>query len=183
MEALRRLQHHLERKAFVASFDRPKMTSKSLLASATGLSPYLRFGCVSTRYFYHKLMDLYKKVLITKFFSNFRNILTRFVFFSQRLKRRSRRCRCTDNYSGVNFFTAPPRIIPISIAWEVIRFAYKFPGTKIQMLSPNGLTWVKLYLFSKLKKSAHSIKIITVLKQLKNFRLLWNSDSYVPFFE
>lgn len=31
------------------------MTPQSLLASPTGLSPYLRFGCLSTRLFYHEL--------------------------------------------------------------------------------------------------------------------------------
>lgn len=54
-EALARLERHLERKAWVASFGRPKMTPQSLLASQTGLSPYLRFGCLSTRLFYHQL--------------------------------------------------------------------------------------------------------------------------------
>ncbi|XP_052123942.1 cryptochrome-1 isoform X2 [Frankliniella occidentalis] len=61
-EALARLEHHLERKAWVASFGRPKMTPQSLLASQTGLSPYLRFGCLSTRLFYYQLTDLYKKI-------------------------------------------------------------------------------------------------------------------------
>lgn len=41
-EALARLEKHLDRKAWVASFGRPKMTPQSLLASETGLSPYLR---------------------------------------------------------------------------------------------------------------------------------------------
>lgn len=31
------------------------MTPQSLLASQTGLSPYLRFGCLSVRVFYHQL--------------------------------------------------------------------------------------------------------------------------------
>lgn len=52
----------MERKAWVASFGRPKMSPQSLLASQTGLSPYLRFGCLSTRLFYHQLTDLYKKI-------------------------------------------------------------------------------------------------------------------------
>ena len=56
------MERHLERKAWVASFGRPKMTPQSLLASPTGLSPYLRFGCLSTRLFYHALSDLYRKV-------------------------------------------------------------------------------------------------------------------------
>ena len=61
-EALNRLDRHLERKAWVASFGKPKMNTQSLLPSQTGLSPYLKFGCLSTRLFYHALRDLYKKV-------------------------------------------------------------------------------------------------------------------------
>ncbi|CAH2068605.1 unnamed protein product, partial [Iphiclides podalirius] len=61
-EALMRLERHLERKAWVASFGRPKMTPQSLLASPTGLSPYLRFGCLSPRLFYYQLTALYKRV-------------------------------------------------------------------------------------------------------------------------
>merc|ERR1719376_1740439 len=61
-EALSRLERHLERKAWVAYLGRPKMTPQSLLPSQTGLSPYLRFGCLSTRLFYHALRDLYKKM-------------------------------------------------------------------------------------------------------------------------
>lgn len=38
------------------------MNANSLLASPTGLSPYLRFGCLSCRLFYFKLTDLYRKV-------------------------------------------------------------------------------------------------------------------------
>ncbi|XP_046598257.1 cryptochrome-1 isoform X2 [Neodiprion lecontei] len=65
-EALVRLEYHLARRYWVASFGRPKMTPQSLLASQTGLSPYLRFGCLSTRLFFYQLTDLYKKVLRIK---------------------------------------------------------------------------------------------------------------------
>ncbi|XP_034868538.1 cryptochrome-2 isoform X4 [Mirounga leonina] len=61
-EALARLDKHLERKAWVANYERPRMNANSLLASPTGLSPYLRFGCLSSRLFYYRLWDLYKKV-------------------------------------------------------------------------------------------------------------------------
>ncbi|GFT83862.1 cryptochrome-1 [Nephila pilipes] len=61
-EALARLERHLERKAWVASFGRPKMTPQSLLPSQTGLSPYLRFGCLSARLFYQELTELYRKI-------------------------------------------------------------------------------------------------------------------------
>ncbi|MGH0150499.1 UNVERIFIED_CONTAM: hypothetical protein FKN15_017807 [Acipenser sinensis] len=61
-EALRRMDKHLERKAWVASFERPKIDVNSLIGSQTGLSPYLRFGCLSCREFYYRLLELYKKV-------------------------------------------------------------------------------------------------------------------------
>lgn len=48
--------------AWVANYERPRMNANSLLASPTGLSPYLRFGCLSCRLFYYRLWDLYKKV-------------------------------------------------------------------------------------------------------------------------
>ncbi|KAB7496070.1 Cryptochrome-1 [Armadillidium nasatum] len=62
IEALERLEYHLERKAWVASFGKPKMTPQSLYASPTGLSPYLRFGCLSARQFFLKLNDLFQKI-------------------------------------------------------------------------------------------------------------------------
>ncbi|XP_069385175.1 cryptochrome-1b [Paralichthys olivaceus] len=60
-EALMRLERHLERKAWVANSENPRINANSLLASPTGLSPYLRFGCLSCRLFYFKLTDLYRK--------------------------------------------------------------------------------------------------------------------------
>lgn len=50
--------------AWVANFERPRMNANSLLASSTGLSPYLRFGCLSCRLFYFKLTDLFRKVSV-----------------------------------------------------------------------------------------------------------------------
>ncbi|KAK1161757.1 cryptochrome-2 [Acipenser oxyrinchus oxyrinchus] len=61
-EALRRMDKHLERKAWVESFERPRIDVNSLIGSQTGLSPYLRFGCLSCREFYYRLLELYKKV-------------------------------------------------------------------------------------------------------------------------
>ena len=52
--------------AWVANFERPRMNANSLLASPTGLSPYLRFGCLSCRLFYFKLTDLYHKVRLSR---------------------------------------------------------------------------------------------------------------------
>lgn len=48
--------------AWVANFERPRITAQSLFASPAGLSPYLRFGCLSCRVFYYNLRELYIKV-------------------------------------------------------------------------------------------------------------------------
>ncbi|XP_072518953.1 cryptochrome-2 [Salminus brasiliensis] len=61
-EALDRLNKHLDRKAWVASFERPRINAHSLFASPTGLSPYLCFGCLSSRVFYFHLRELYMKL-------------------------------------------------------------------------------------------------------------------------
>nr|BAQ55221.1 cryptochrome1 [Chrysiptera cyanea] len=61
-EALMRLERHLEWKAQVENFERPRLDANSLLASPTELTPYLRFGCLSCRLFYLKLTDRYRKV-------------------------------------------------------------------------------------------------------------------------
>ena len=62
-EALIRLERYLERKAYIASFGRrPDKTSHILLSSQTDLSPYLRFGCLSSRLFHHEFRLIYVKV-------------------------------------------------------------------------------------------------------------------------
>lgn len=62
-EALSRLQRHLQHKAWVAAFGSPRMSPSSLITgSQTGLTPYLRFGCLSARLFYHQLSDLYRRL-------------------------------------------------------------------------------------------------------------------------
>uniref|UniRef100_UPI00398F7454 cryptochrome-2-like isoform X2 n=1 Tax=Pristiophorus japonicus TaxID=55135 RepID=UPI00398F7454 len=61
-EALARLCKHLERKASVANNAMPKLNADSLLSNATGLSPYLRFGCLSCRTFYYTLLQLYRMI-------------------------------------------------------------------------------------------------------------------------
>lgn len=52
----------LSLQAWVANYEKPRMNANSLLASPTGLSPYLRFGCLSCRLFYYRLWELYEKV-------------------------------------------------------------------------------------------------------------------------
>ncbi|XP_061578161.1 cryptochrome-2 isoform X2 [Cololabis saira] len=61
-EALDRLNKHLDKKVWVASVEHTKINTCSLYASPTGLSPYLRFGCLSCRVLYYNLRELYMKL-------------------------------------------------------------------------------------------------------------------------
>ncbi|XP_026119842.1 cryptochrome-1-like isoform X2 [Carassius auratus] len=64
-EALMRLERQLgpdSTAAWQENFERPKMSSSPLMASPLGLSPYLRFGCLSCRLFYYKLTELHNKL-------------------------------------------------------------------------------------------------------------------------
>lgn len=61
-EALDRLNKHLDKKVWVANFEHPRVNTCSLYASPTGLSPYLRFGCLSCRVLYYNLRELYMKL-------------------------------------------------------------------------------------------------------------------------
>ncbi|XP_029576452.1 cryptochrome-2 isoform X1 [Salmo trutta] len=58
-EALERLNNHMDKKGWMANLERPRINVSSLMASPTGLSPYLRFGCLSCRTLYYILRELY----------------------------------------------------------------------------------------------------------------------------
>ncbi|XP_064936443.1 (6-4)DNA photolyase isoform X2 [Musa acuminata AAA Group] len=62
-EALRRLKEVLKDKEWVANFEKPKGDPSAFWKPATTvLSPYLKFGCLSSRYFYHCLHSVYLTV-------------------------------------------------------------------------------------------------------------------------
>ncbi|XP_023513715.1 (6-4)DNA photolyase [Cucurbita pepo subsp. pepo] len=62
-EALKRLEESLSNKDWVAKFEKPKGDPSAFLKPATTvLSPYLKFGCLSSRYFYQRVQDIYKNV-------------------------------------------------------------------------------------------------------------------------
>ncbi|XP_014829264.1 PREDICTED: cryptochrome-2-like [Poecilia mexicana] len=58
-EALDRLSRYLDKNVWVAN---TRVKTCSLYASPTGLSPYLRFGCLSCRVLYYNLREIYMKL-------------------------------------------------------------------------------------------------------------------------
>jgi cryptochrome len=57
---LARLKVSMAKRAWVRAFEKPKTSPNALEPSTTVLSPYLKFGCVSARLFYHELADVYR---------------------------------------------------------------------------------------------------------------------------
>lgn len=57
-EALRRLEYYMSQTDWVCNFEKPKTSPNSLEPSTTVLSPYLKFGCLSPRLFYHELKNV-----------------------------------------------------------------------------------------------------------------------------
>mmetsp|Transcript_22746 Transcript_22746/g.26727 ORF Transcript_22746/g.26727 Transcript_22746/m.26727 type:complete len:516 (+) Transcript_22746:215-1762(+) len=58
--ALERLSAHLNDHQWICHFEKPQTQPNSLEPSTTVLSPYLKFGCLSARLFYHRLSDVYQ---------------------------------------------------------------------------------------------------------------------------
>ncbi|CAH1786882.1 unnamed protein product [Owenia fusiformis] len=59
-EALKRLDKYMTRQQWVCNFEKPKTEPNSINPSTTVLSPYLKFGCLSARTFYHRLNEIYR---------------------------------------------------------------------------------------------------------------------------
>lgn len=59
-EALKRLEGILKKPDWICNFEKPKSEPNSLEPSSTVLSPYLKFGCLSSRLFYVRLNEVYK---------------------------------------------------------------------------------------------------------------------------
>ena len=58
---MKRLKSSLRDESWVAAFEKPKTSPNSLEPSTTVLSPYLKFGCLSSRLFYKQLNDILKR--------------------------------------------------------------------------------------------------------------------------
>uniref|UniRef100_A0A7S3R4Y9 Photolyase/cryptochrome alpha/beta domain-containing protein n=1 Tax=Dunaliella tertiolecta TaxID=3047 RepID=A0A7S3R4Y9_DUNTE len=60
-EALKRLEHYMKDTKWVASFEKPSTDPSAFTEpSTTALSPYLKFGCLSARFFHQRLLDVYR---------------------------------------------------------------------------------------------------------------------------
>ncbi len=60
-EGLKRFQILLQKTDWICSFEKPKTSPNSLQPSTTVLSPYLKFGCISSRLLYSDLQKVLKK--------------------------------------------------------------------------------------------------------------------------
>ncbi|KAH8412809.1 hypothetical protein KR009_005880 [Drosophila setifemur] len=60
-EALRRMEESLSDELWVARFEKPNTAPNSLEPSTTVLSPYLKFGCLSSRLFHLRLKEILKR--------------------------------------------------------------------------------------------------------------------------
>jgi len=59
-EGLKRFHKKFADESWICQFEKPKTTPNSLMPSTTVLSPYLKFGNLSIRLFYEKLMEIYR---------------------------------------------------------------------------------------------------------------------------
>lgn len=60
-EGLKRLAESLKDEKWVCAFEKPNTHPNSLTPSTTVLSPYLKFGCLSSRLFYKQLKQVYAR--------------------------------------------------------------------------------------------------------------------------
>lgn len=65
-EGLRRMEEVLQKKEWICKFEKPNTSPNSISPSTTVLSPYLKFGCLSIRLFYHRLKEIEKNRAHTK---------------------------------------------------------------------------------------------------------------------
>lgn len=59
-EALRRMEMNLKKSKWICEFEKPNTSPNSIEPSTTVLSPYIKFGCLSSRLFYQRIKNVYK---------------------------------------------------------------------------------------------------------------------------
>mmetsp|Transcript_15839 Transcript_15839/g.29886 ORF Transcript_15839/g.29886 Transcript_15839/m.29886 type:complete len:565 (-) Transcript_15839:8-1702(-) len=58
-EGLALMKKMLQRTSWICTFEKPKTSPNALTVDTTGLSPYIKHGCLSPRRFYHELTKVY----------------------------------------------------------------------------------------------------------------------------
>lgn len=143
----------LLKQARLANSEDSQTNSSSLLASPTGLSPYLRFGCLSCRLVYMKFTDLYGEVRVASHkswafrdshpFSVKQYFVTRkpmCVFIHAIRARRPEICpRTSWGCWWGSSSTRPPAITPTLTRWRATPCASRSPGTRTPRPWPSGL--------------------------------------------
>uniref|UniRef100_A0A1B6DMQ6 Photolyase/cryptochrome alpha/beta domain-containing protein n=1 Tax=Clastoptera arizonana TaxID=38151 RepID=A0A1B6DMQ6_9HEMI len=59
-EGLERMERYIKKEDWIRKFEKPNTSPNSLEPSTTVLSPYIKFGCLSSRVFYYKLKEVCK---------------------------------------------------------------------------------------------------------------------------
>lgn len=104
------------------------MTPQSLLASQTGLSPYLRFGCLSVRVFYHQLSGM----------TNLLNLI-KFVAFSFEMNTSIRiNSKCLDLYKKIKK-AHPPLSLHGQLLWREFFYCAATKNGKFDQMEGNPI--------------------------------------------
>eukprot|EP00041_Stephanoeca_diplocostata_P017834 m.367506 g.367506 ORF g.367506 m.367506 type:complete len:333 (+) comp20834_c0_seq2:189-1187(+) len=142
-EGLARMERHLKRTKYIATFAKPETSPNALEPATTVLSPYLKFGCVSARTFYHALQRVYDQAkkqgtaLTAPPVSLHGQMLFREFFYL-----------CSDRVPNFGVMEGNPRCIQIPwkndselrTAWETGRTGYPFIDAVMTQLRTEG--WV-----------------------------------------
>ena len=62
-------------------FEKPNTSPNSIQPSTTVLSPYVMFGCLSARLFYHRLSDVYSRVSYLRVLKQVEQINNFYVYY------------------------------------------------------------------------------------------------------
>ena len=129
----------------MCAFEKPNTSPNSLSPSTTVLSPYLKFGCLSPRLFFHGLQKVtfemqfyrpgFKRIFVSWRLSKERNTANLQFLWSG---------KCT----GENFIMWLDRSLQILIRWLEILFAVKYRGGPMKLVSKLGK---RCAIFSQLK--------------------------------
>ena len=127
---------------WIATFEKPKTEPNSLQPSTTVLSPYIKFGCLSSRRFYWKLQEIYSKSkVIAETVQCVRNKVCSyyaFTFCSHFRNTHSLQCLFTASSCFENIFTRPALQHQTSIKCRETLFVVRFRGRRMKSICKLG---------------------------------------------